>query len=78
MPILPVINEGGLLILSRDEWGGWYFLEEFKNVQDFGYKIEVVESYIFDKGYGVFDNFVIGFYKRKKKSIKIERLLRII
>jgi DNA polymerase type B, organellar and viral len=46
-----------------------------KNAQNFGYKIEVVESYIFDKGYGVFDNFVKDFYERKKNSIKSERLI---
>jgi DNA polymerase type B, organellar and viral len=34
-----------------------------------------VESYIFDKGYGVFNNFVKDFYERKKNSIKSERLI---
>jgi hypothetical protein len=54
----------------------WLILfRRIKKAKNFGYKIEVVESYIFDKGYGVFNNFVKDFYERKKNSIKSEKLI---
>lgn len=60
-PVLPVrILQNGeeKLIFPNGEWSGWYFSEELKLAKEYGYQIEVIESYIFDKGFNVFDDYV--------------------
>jgi len=61
IPILPcrVENEGSYkLIFPLGCWTGWYFSEEVKLAVKYGYKIEVLESYIFDRGKGIFEDYV--------------------
>lgn len=60
-PVLPVrIFQNGeeKLIFPNGEWSGWYFSEEVKLAKEYGYQIEVLESYIFDKGFNVFDDYI--------------------
>lgn len=61
IPVLPcrVIRQGSSkLIFPNGRWTGWYFSEELKLARDQGYKIEVHESYMFDKGYDYFKDYV--------------------
>jgi hypothetical protein len=46
-----------------------------KNAEKHGYNIDVIESYIFEKDYNLFDNFVKIFYELKKNTVKNERLI---
>ena len=75
MPILPVRNKNGSLITPRGEWTGWYFSEELKNAEKYGYKIDVIESYLFEKGFNVFNKFVKVLYELKKYSNENERII---
>ncbi len=63
IPVLPVkiLTKGRLeekLVFPCGNWVGWYFSEEVKLAIKHGYKIEILESYIFDRGVNVFKNYV--------------------
>jgi len=61
IPILPCkINFEGeeKLIFPIGSWIGWYFSEELKLAMRYGYEIEVLESYIFEKGFNYFDDYI--------------------
>lgn len=61
IPVLPCrvkINGEDKLIFPIGSWTGWYFSEELKLAERFGYKIDVQESYIFEKSYDYFNGYV--------------------
>lgn len=67
-PVLPYRTEDGLLINSLGSWSGWYFIEELKQVEKFGYTINVKYGYTFERGKDVFTEYVSLCYLHKKIS----------
>lgn len=71
IPVLPtkIITKGGdeKLVFPCGTWVGWYFSEEVKLAIKHGYKIEVIESYIFKRGIDIFKKYVehMDFHKSK-------------
>ena len=67
-PFLPTrihTEKGGLrTIFPVGSWEGWYFSEEIKNAQKYGYKFEILEGYLFEKDY-IFKDYVEILYKMK-------------
>lgn len=58
-PLLPYrCNERGVLIFPTGKFFGVYYTEELKLAKSIGYKIEPLRGYLYEKGYGLFDNFV--------------------
>lgn len=47
-PILPIKTAEGLKCL-RGTFYGWWFSEELKNAEKFGYQINVIEAWTFNK-----------------------------
>ena len=63
VPVLPckVKNPDGVshkLIFPLGSWTGWYFSEEVKLAILYGYKVEVIESYIYERGKNIFYDYV--------------------
>lgn len=62
IPVLPVrvqTKSGDTkLVFPCGEWCGWYFSEEVKLALRYGYKIEILESYIFERGVDVLKSYV--------------------
>lgn len=57
--LLPVRGTGkALLTFPIGKWEGMYFSEELKFVQEYGYKIEVLSGYKFNRVENVFNSFV--------------------
>jgi len=78
-PILPFKSDKGL-IFPTGTWTSWYFSEELKQARDeFGYKIVVHHSYIFQRNNKIFTEFIkeIGVIKEYSKgaSKEIAKLL---
>lgn len=49
-------------------WEGWYFSEELENaVNNYGYKVEVIRGYLFEKDY-IFKDYVEALYKIKEDN----------
>lgn len=71
IPVLPCrVNVNGVekLIFPIGEWTGWYFSEELKLAIEYGYKVEILESYIFEKRNNCFTNYVKTFAEIKDNS----------
>lgn len=67
-PILPVrfkIKGVTNTIYPNGNWSGWYFTEEIKNAEKYGYKIEILKGYHFEKA-NLFKDYVSKLYKIKK------------
>jgi hypothetical protein len=55
-------TKGGIrTIAPLGSWEGWYFSEEIKNANKFGYGITVLRGYLFDSGY-IFKDYVNNLY----------------
>jgi DNA polymerase family B len=66
-PPLPVkfkTREGKRTIFPVGEWEGWYVSEELKNKIKYGYEVEILEGYLFDKK-NIFSDFIKDLYKIK-------------
>lgn len=72
IPVLPcrVKSKGGdyKLLFPVGSWTGWYFSEEVKLAVRYGYKVEVIESYIYQRGINVFKDFVVHMASIKDSS----------
>ena len=70
-PILPVKyrNPNGVVstIFPFGSWTGWYFSEELKNAEKYGYKFKVLRGYTFKKGL-IFSPYIDQLYNIKKSS----------
>ena len=67
VPILPtkIKTSGGLrTICPVGSWTGWYFSEEIRNAEKYGYKFEIIEGYLFKKR-KLFPAFIGKLYKIK-------------
>lgn len=62
--ILPLRIDTGL-IFPLGKWEGWYFSEKLKFAKENGYKIKVLNSYIFSKEKDVFTNYINKVYAIK-------------
>jgi hypothetical protein len=65
-PLLPYKHEGRT-IYPTGSWIGVYFSEELKAVQKYGYNINLINGYEFDKQY-IFKDYIDHFYNKKKIS----------
>jgi len=50
-------------------WTGWYFSEEIKFAMKYGYKFEILEGYLFERGY-IFSDYIDVLYKIKSTVSK--------
>ena len=67
--ILPVKDENGDISCPRGRFQGVWFSEELKNAVKLGYKVEIISSILFRKGYNIFDKFVDDLYALRSKAI---------
>jgi hypothetical protein len=65
--ILPVRTNKGVEI-GHGTFYGWYFSEELKFAVENGYKVQVICSLNFSKGYNIFDNYVNEFFNMKIRA----------
>lgn len=74
IPILPYkINDDlfindDILINPLGKWKGWYFTEELKQAIEYGYKIKVLQGYIFERDNTIFKEYVELCYNQRIKS----------
>lgn len=57
-------------ITPEGEWTGWYYSEELKEVKKYGYSIEVIKGYHFEKKKNLFNNFIKVFSDMKQNGEK--------
>ena len=72
IPVLPCrinTDKGFKLFFPLGSWTNWYFSEEVKLAIRYGYKIEVLESYIYERGKDVFKDYVIHMANIKERSV---------
>ena len=68
IPILPKRHNGGMsTICPIGKWSGWYFSEELKEAQKYGYKFKINEAILFDAAV-IFDGYVNHFFDLKKNA----------
>nr|YP_009690415.1 DNA polymerase family B [Coniferiporia sulphurascens]QEG57195.1 DNA polymerase family B [Coniferiporia sulphurascens] len=74
-PILPhkVNNK---TIFGIGNWTGWYFSEEIKNAETYGYRFEILEGYLFEKE-NIFSGYINDLYERKQNSDKSDPMYLI-
>jgi hypothetical protein len=71
IPVLPcrvMVNGVEKLIFPIGQWTGWYFSEELKLAVEYGYQIEVIESYVFEKRDDPFKEYIEHFAAIKDNS----------
>lgn len=68
IPILPYRRPGKITVFPTGKWTGWYFSEELKNAEKYGYKIKVLKGWKF-RGTNLFSIYVSGLYDIKLKSV---------
>ena len=59
-------DDGMRTIYPVGTWEGWYFSEELKNGLKYGYRFDVVEGYLFEKGY-IFNEYIDELYDMKSQ-----------
>lgn len=67
VPILPtkVETKSGIrTICPVGSWSGWYFSEEIKNAEKYGYKFEILEGYLFERDF-IFTEYINDLYELK-------------
>lgn len=67
-PIIPV-KVDGTTIFGKGEWIGWYYSEELKNAEKYGYKFNILGGYVFESN-NIFENYINDLYKIKQNSPK--------
>lgn len=66
-PVLPFRGDDGTIYYPNGNWKGMYFSEELKKaVNKYGYKIEIIYGYNFEKGKGLFTKIVNKYYELKR------------
>ena len=65
-PILPNRSEN-LAVHGSGIWTGWYYSEELKNAQNYGYHFEILEGYIFEPT-TIFTNYINQIFNIKAAS----------
>ena len=65
-PILPIRSEN-VSIYGVGQWTGWYYSEELKNAEKYGYQYEILEGYIF-KPSNIFEDYVNKIFQMKIAS----------
>ncbi len=59
----------GGLIVPTGKWSGWYFSEELKFADKYGYKISVIKGYDFSRESNVFNSYVSSIYNEKTNAV---------
>src|SRR5690349_21299235 len=75
IPTLPYrCPETGRLICPTGIWHGWYFTEELRDARDnYGYNVEILKGYTFEKSTNLFQKYVEYFYEIKANSTGVQR-----
>ena len=68
-PILPIKSSEGRTIFPEGPMTGWYYSEELKNAEKYGYKYTILEGYIFSSK-NIFDKFVFKLSEMKENADK--------
>ena len=76
MPVLPVKYKGST-ICALGTWTDWYFTEELRDAEKYGYKIKLIQGYNFQRK-NLFKNFVEDLYLIKEETPKINPRYTII
>jgi len=63
VPILPIISPEGRLSCPRGKFEYIWFSEELKNAVKYNYKVKVISAIVFDRGVGVFRDFIVTIYQ---------------
>lgn len=66
-PILPFRDDKGRIYYPRGTWTGWYVSEELKNAKLYGYKVELIESYHYEKS-SIFMTYVNKIFSIKERA----------
>lgn len=64
-PVLPYRDERGVLIFPTGKFIGVYFSEELKYAKSIGYKVIPISGYLYEKGEGLFTEFVTELYNNR-------------
>lgn len=75
IPVLPYKVEGGGNINPLGTWKGWYFSEELKLAEEFGYQISLHEGYSFERDNSLFKEYVNTLYNSKILETGIKRII---
>lgn len=67
-PIIP-IRIDGVCVYPEGNWTGWYFSEEIKNAEKYGYKFEIMEGFVFQSNI-LFTDYIHAMNKIKTQSDK--------
>ena len=68
MPVLP-IKYKGRTITALGKWTDWYFTEELREAEKYGYEIKLLQGYNFQRK-SLFKNFVEDLYSIKEETSK--------
>lgn len=66
--ILPQNTPNGLECPKHKRFTGWYFSEELKAAEKYGYKLKILESIHFPQRQKIFKNYVQNFYQLKENA----------
>ena len=69
--ILPAEDDDGNIHCPRGVFYGRYFSEELKDVINYGYKVEVRSSILFDRGKDLFKEYITDLFKMKADAKEI-------
>lgn len=67
-PLLPYRMDG-TCVYGAGKWTGWFYSEELKNAQDFGYTFKILGGFVFESQL-LFDKYIDDLYVIKKNSKK--------
>nr|YP_009690413.1 DNA polymerase family B [Coniferiporia sulphurascens]QEG57193.1 DNA polymerase family B [Coniferiporia sulphurascens] len=65
-PILP-FRHNNTTVFGAGTWTGWYFSEELKNAEKYGYQFEILSGYLF-KSEDIFSKYIDDLYKMKASA----------
>lgn len=68
--IIPYRNEEGSIIYPSKEFTGIYWSELLKKSREYGYKIEILGGYQFEKGENIFKDFILNLYDKRLEAKK--------
>lgn len=70
VPFLPYKNKEkkySTTVYPIGTWSGWYFSEEIKNAEKYGYKFKIIEGILFERA-NIFKDFISKLYEMRLKS----------
>ena len=63
--LIPHKKDNGEIYYPSEPFTGLYFSELLKNSLNYGYKIEIIGGFKFERGVGIFNEFVNKIYEKR-------------